>query len=976
MATHRGRGSRRRRSEHRARSTKPAPQTQQSAELVAVLEQRREARETRTELTVSGSTSLTRGARDAKWDAAAAQKAVREWAGADEKPNAKYATAFFLKRNDGENFDDYGLGFAEPVEGKLQANWGGITAVAGVLSGARGGVKGASDSDIAGIKTKVEKYYASARKQYGDDGIEVPWADDSAASVASRVSGRGRLDTDSPREGAARTSARAEDRGRGVDVLDRGHRGELRSPGTGDDSEMVRARLAGESAEGEVVDVAAGVSAGVDGNDGAGSSSADVAVLGREEAAGGTGAVDAESTDSGGSDQHADSAGGAGAGLAADDGVESARIALAAQRLAYAQLGPDADESLLEMATALWQNELAPAAAITAAVGDVAWAPEDGFRDLICDVNEALSSLVSSGQFDYGEGTEIGGYPRAVDAAIKLDKVLICIGDDYFVAPITVGADNEPVLSDTAEWVPVEQGMIEVAPESDETAAVDGITRLVFAADPDSVEATLPEAHQPGSRMPTRHPSPRTPAAPASSVAPEGPTTWSAILAPEGKLTSDRRAFAPGSITWRELPLTLMAMIETSEGGHVGAQVAGRVDDIWRDEVAGLIRGKGVFDGNEYGAMIAGMVGDETLRGNSVDLAIGDYVTGPRSDWFDDDGNWIGVLGDDGTWQPANGGSAVGQSILDVYNEDTIAVVMSAEIGMTTVCPFPAFAEAKIAIGDSLVAGANPAFWTVTQQGGWTVETCDECTETIIASASAEAGVTAEDLRRYNEESSDVLTAAAAGLVPETPPAEWFEDPGFTEPTAITVDADGRISGHAAAWGVCHIGFPSVCRTAPHSKTDYAFFHLGEIVLEDGSRIPCGQITLDAPHADLRLDRTAATSHYDHTGTVVAHVRCGEDEHGIWVAGALQPDAPAEKVRLLRGSKLSGDWRDGELVALLAVNVPGFPVPRQRALAACGDDGGDTVLALVAAGIPVFESELSDEELERFAELRELAEAS
>jgi hypothetical protein len=417
-----------------------------------------------------------------------------------------------------------------------------------------------------------------------------------------------------------------------------------------------------------------------------------------------------------------------------------------------------------------------------------------------------------------------------------------------------------------------------------------------------------------------------------------------------------------------------MAMIETSEGGHVGAEIAGRVDDIWRDEKAGLIRAKGIFDGGEFGTKIAGLVGDETLRGNSVDLAIGDYVTGPRADWFDDGGNWIGVQGDDGQWHPASASEESG-SILDIYAEDTIAVVLSAEIGMTTVCPFPAFAEAKIAMGDSLVAGGNPAFWTIYQQGGWVVEACEECAETIVASGGGDSVVDAIVQAVVGPLEPEVLTAAADGLVPEQPPSEWFEDPGFGETTPITVDDEGRISGHAATWGVCHIGFPAACRTAPHSKSDYAYFHLGEILCEDGSRIACGQITMDAPHADLTLKRPEATRHYDHTGTVVAHVRCGEDEYGIWVAGALQPDAPAEKVRLLRGSKLSGDWRSGELVALLAVNVPGFPVPRQRALAASGEDE-TKVLALVAAGIPVFESELSEEERERFAELAELAKAS
>jgi hypothetical protein len=241
------------------------------------------------------------------------------------------------------------------------------------------------------------------------------------------------------------------------------------------------------------------------------------------------------------------------------------------------------------------------------------------------------------------------------------------------------------------------------------------------------------------------------------------------------------------------------------------------------------------------------------------------------------------------------GGLEGGASALSVggwCSDDVIAVVLEAEIGAATACPFPAFAEAQIAEGDSLVAGANPAFWTVSQQAGWTVEECETCGDALIASAAAEGIVSTEELRAAAG-FGEVLTAAAAGLVPETPPREWFEDPSLDGPTAITVDDDGRIYGHAASFGVCHIGFPSSCRTAPHSKTDYSYFHLGEIVLDDGSRLPCGQITLDAPHADLRLDRAGATSHYDHTGTVVAHVRCGEDEHGIWVAGALQPDAAA-----------------------------------------------------------------------------------
>jgi DNA-binding transcriptional regulator YdaS (Cro superfamily) len=102
-------------------------------------------------------------------------------------------------------------------------------------------------------------------------------------------------------------------------------------------------------------------------------------------------------------------------------------------------------------------------------------------------------------------------------------------------------------------------------------------------------------------------------------------------------------------------------------------------------------------------------------------------------------------------------------------------------------------------------------------------------------------------------------------------------------------------------------------------------------------------------HADGELGYSAAAEHYDNVGTAVATVTAGEDEHGIWVAGALLADATETQIEALRQSPLSGDWRriggNLELVAAHAVNVPGFPVPRARAVVASGDQ-----LSLVAAG--------------------------
>lgn len=197
---------------------------------------------------------------------------------------------------------------------------------------------------------------------------------------------------------------------------------------------------------------------------------------------------------------------------------------------------------------------------------------------------------------------------------------------------------------------------------------------------------------------------------------------------------------------------------------------------------------------------------------------------------------------------------------------------------------------------------------------------------------------------------------AVTAAIPVAPPDEWFQDPNLDGPTPITITDDGRIFGHAANWGTCHIGYPrgpGRCVPPPRSRTGYSKFHLGGVQTASGQLLPIGNITLDTGHAPLMrggrtVDARTAAAHYDDTGTVVADVRAGEDEHGIWFAGALRPDVTASVVRKLLGAKISGDWRGGELVGMLGVNVPGFPVPRADGILA---DAGDDTLALVAACI-------------------------
>lgn len=111
----------------------------------------------------------------------------------------------------------------------------------------------------------------------------------------------------------------------------------------------------------------------------------------------------------------------------------------------------------------------------------------------------------------------------------------------------------------------------------------------------------------------------------------------------------------------------------------------------------------------------------------------------------------------------------------------------------------------------------------------------------------------------------------------------------------------------------------------------YKYFLNGTVVTADGTEVRVGKITAGTGHASLRYGYVPASDHYDNTGRQLAVVASGEDRWGIWVAGALVPEADEADAALLRRSPLSGDWRrvpQGglELVAALAVSTPGFPI--------------------------------------------------
>ena len=200
---------------------------------------------------------------------------------------------------------------------------------------------------------------------------------------------------------------------------------------------------------------------------------------------------------------------------------------------------------------------------------------------------------------------------------------------------------------------------------------------------------------------------------------------------------------------------------------------------------------------------------------------------------------------------------------------------------------------------------------------------------------------------KAGEKMAALMASAGIAFAPEK---SAFDDPKFTGPRPLHVADDRTVSGHVAIWDTCHVGIGDSCVKPPKSNTGYAYFHTGEVVTADGARVPVGRLTYGGGHAKPNLGYATAAEHYDQTSQVGAYVRAGEDEHGIWVAGVLAPDADEDAVRAMRAAPLSGDWRriggNLEMVAALHVNTAGFPIPRM--MTASADE--QELYSLVAAG--------------------------
>ena len=465
-------------------------------------------------------------------------------------------------------------------------------------------------------------------------------------------------------------------------------------------------------------------------------------------------------------------------------------------------------------------------------------------------------------------------------------------------------------------------------------------------------------------------------------------TPWEGILVVEGVETGDGRLFAEGSLTWDQPPLALR-WTPADVGEHGGAVISGRIDQIWRDQAQPtIIRGAGIFDSQGVnGAEAERLVRGNFLKGVSVDV---DSIKDADVElvYPNDEGNSVEEEGDG--------------DLMMLFATPELMIFHAGRIRAVTQVDVPAFAEAQIWLTDGSMPLATDS--PAPSGGGYSVNDmfAHNCTGDVnITACAVGIGAVLRDHRlkltvaqrreHYDHLSthlvaagltplpfestsfSEEVAALVAGLVPvddQAPPAEWFTDPQLDGPTPLTVTDDGRIFGHGALWNTFHTSFADA-KVTPPREGDHVYYRQGELVCAGGERIAVGHITLGTGHAPtFGVDAHKAVEHYDNTGSVVADVASGEDRHGIWVSGAIRPGLTAGRVRELRSAQLSGDWRriGGQLrlVAFLAVNVPGFPVPRLRTEVSAGKQ-----LALVASGVVSHDASRSHADHDAIASMRQ-----
>jgi hypothetical protein len=169
-------------------------------------------------------------------------------------------------------------------------------------------------------------------------------------------------------------------------------------------------------------------------------------------------------------------------------------------------------------------------------------------------------------------------------------------------------------------------------------------------------------------------------------------------------------------------------------------------------------------------------------------------------------------------------------------------------------------------------------------------------------------------------ENAEEVTAALA-LAGATEPFDAYHRPEPSKHTKHTVDAEGNVYGHLAAWGKCHDGIKGRCVLAP-KPAHYGDFHQGSVLTERGL-VDTGVLFFLGGHPDKPLGKSDAG-----VENTWAKVRVVNGRLGPWYCGRVISGLSPEALELARATPVSGHWRDDQtLAAIISVNVRGNNIP-------------------------------------------------
>lgn len=372
---------------------------------------------------------------------------------------------------------------------------------------------------------------------------------------------------------------------------------------------------------------------------------------------------------------------------------------------------------------------------------------------------------------------------------------------------------------------------------------------------------------------------------------------WRGILGLRSTWTGDDRRI--DELTWRELPLTLRYQREDN-GGHSNAIPCGTIDRVWFE--GDELWGEGVFSDSEDGNYAAQVVGDQSLRGVSMDPGIVvayDIILAADGTEVDID-EWYSYPAGEEPW-PAPFKWAT------IYSQ--------YEMAAATLVATPAFAEASIAlvtdteeerIAASTAAPDTGAHRMVSRHTQPAFKPHVSTSPTAVAMSEARQRLVASSAFR--------------------PPAGAFAQRDLGGYTRFSIDPDtGWISGHVYPWEGRHRGFTSTWVRPPQSRDFSQFLTGGQVTLDDGQAIDIGIITHFGGHLNTLAEYERAK---EDPANQLGPVAIYADDHGVQVCGIAWPDIDPVALARAAASYPSGDWSvfggEQKLSGIALVNNPGF----------------------------------------------------